>query len=370
LSEERLAAGRLVVGLEGPEPTAAEERLYRALAPLGFILFRRNLVSARQAAGLVERLRGFSDPAPLLFVDQEGGTVDRLGPLLGINFPSPRVLAENGADAVHEGAFLMGRAARLLGFDVDFAPALDLGPPGAGADVLAGRTFGFHSEEIVVAGMVFLHGLARAGIGSCLKHFPGLGRAVVDSHLSLPVVEAHDVDLMVTDVAPFSKLARGADGVMVSHAAYPGFTGDGDRTPASQSPVIHRILRGPCGFDGVVYSDDLNMGALDGTVPERGVRAAAAGCDVLVVSVPGESFEETVRGVARTPGDAAGAARRIAELRRREKSWPRTAFTDEGWSALEAEARDFVRATDERAAKIVRETGPCHGGPSFPCGDD
>ncbi len=363
------AAGRFVVGLEGPDLAPAEERLYRELPPLGFVLFRRNLETPRQVVRLVERLRALADPAPLLFVDQEGGTVDRIGPLLGVRLPSPRALADNGSDAVHDGAFLMGRAARLLGFDVDFAPVLDLGPPGAGAEVLAGRTFGFHSEDIVVAGMVFLHGLARAGLGSCLKHFPGLGRAVVDSHVSLPVVDAHDVDLMVTDVAPFSRLARDADGVMVGHAAYPGFTGDGDRRPASLSPGINGIMRGPCGFGGVVYSDDLNIGALEWTVPERSARAAAAGCDVLVVSVPGDSHLEAARAVAGTPGDAAGADRRIAELRRREKGWPRPAFTDAAWTALEAEARAFVKATDDRAAKAIREPDP-PSAPAFPHGDD
>jgi beta-N-acetylhexosaminidase len=241
---------------------------------------------------------------------------------------------------VHENAYLMGRAARLLGFDVDFAPCLDLAQPGTGAVVLEGRCFGFHAEDVVIGGMVFLHGLARAGLATCVKHFPGLGRGGVDSHAKLPVVDAHDVDLMVTDVAPFTKLARGADGVMVGHAAYPGFEG-GAIVPASLSPRLHGILRGPVRFDGVVYSDDLEMGALEGTLPERAERAAAAGCDVVILSKTFEAYEEAVARVDALGEDAARAAR-LAALRRRVAGAPRPRFTGEAWAKLAEEAQAFA----------------------------
>ncbi len=240
---------------------------------------------------------------------------------------------------MHENAYLMGRAARLLGFDVDFAPCLDLGQPGAGAVVLEGRCFGFHAEDVVIGGMVFLHGLARAGLATCLKHFPGLGRGAVDSHAKLPVVDAHDVDLMVTDVAPFARLARGADGVLVGHAAYPGFE-DGAILPASLSPRIHGILRGPVRFDGVVYSDDLEMDALEGPLPDRAERAAAAGCDVVILSKTFEAYEEAVARVAAL-GEDRERAGRIASLRRRVAGAPRPRFTEDAWQRLAEEAQAF-----------------------------
>ena len=335
-------AARLVVGVAGTALTAEERAFLAVRRPFGVILFPENLASAEQAAALVAEIRAACDPAPLLFVDQEGGPVDRLGPLLGVSLPSPAALAEKGVDRVHECAYLMGRAARLLGFDVDLAPILDLSQPGTGAVVLAGRSFGFHAEDVVLAGMVFLHGLARAGVASCLKHFPGLGRGPVDSHSALPVVDAHDVDLMVTDVAPFAKLARTADGVLVGHAAYPGFTGD--ETPASLSPRIHAILRERLGFDGVVYSDDLGMGAL-GAIPvgDRAERAARAGCDALVVAQGlGQAVEAAERlealGLAEEPAPLA----RIAELRRRCDANPRTRFGPEAWDALRAEVESWL----------------------------
>ena len=170
----------------------------------------------------------------------------------------------------------MGRAARLLGFDVDFAPCLDLATARSGR----GRPRGPLLRLPRRGRRPRRDGLpARPrprGPRSCVKHFPGLGRGAVDSHAALPVVDAHDVDLMVTDVAPFTKLARGADGVMVGHAAYPGFDGRRDRAGVPARRGSTRSCREPDRFDGVVYSDDLEMGALGGDAARaRAGRAAA-----------------------------------------------------------------------------------------------
>ncbi len=365
-------AGRFILGLEGPSISEGERALFRAAPPFGVILFARNLESAPQAAALIEELRSFPG-RPLLFVDQEGGPVDRIGPLLGARFPSARRTADKGTDFVHENAYLMGRAARLLGFDVDFAPCLDLGPPskepgapdlspaaghthghshGPSAHApavvmtenhpLEGRTFGFHFEDVIMGGMMFLNGLARAGVASCLKHFPGLGRGIVDSHHALPVIEAHDVDLMVTDVAPFTKLASATDGVMIGHAAYPGFTGEGDETPASQSARILSILRGPVGFSGLTYSDDLTMNALGGTLVTRSVACARAGLDVLCLSRGFDAFEEAIAKVGEISVPDAAREARLSDLRRRANDAPRPAYSESVWQALAAEQAQFL----------------------------
>ncbi|MGE5345789.1 MAG: glycoside hydrolase family 3 N-terminal domain-containing protein [Acidithiobacillales bacterium] len=343
------ASQRFVFGLEGPELLQEECSFFRANPPLGFLLFRRNLLSAPQAAALIAELRGLSSPPPLLFVDQEGGAVDRLGPLLGLSFPSATAAAAAGTDRVHEGAFLMGRAARLLGFDVDFAPVLDLAQPGTGAVVLEGRCFGFHPEDVTLSGTVFLHGLARAGVATCLKHFPGLGRGAVDSHLSLPVVEAHDVDLMVTDVHPFSRLSRNSDGVMVGHAAYPGLTRS--RDPASLSPFVYDLLRKRLGFTGVVYTDDLTMGALGGSLAERSSRAARAGADVLVVAKGIDEYEECVARLGEAGGPNEAVTGRLDVLRTRCRYAPRPPLTSAAWARLADEAKAFLELLEEPREK-------------------
>ena len=352
---------RFVLGIQGTALTAAERHFVSRKTPFGFVLFSRNLESAPQAVELISDLRSLGSPPPLLFVDQEGGTVDRIGPLLGPRFPPASLCAEKGADRVHECAYLMGRAARLLGFDVDFAPVLDLAQPGAGAVVLAGRAFGFHSEDVVVSGMVFLHGLARAGIASCVKHFPGLGRGAVDPHRALPVVDAHDVDLMVTDVAPFAKLAPSADGVMVGHAAYPGLTGD--LTPASLSPRIHELLRGSLGFGGVVYTDDLEMGALGGPIPDRAERAALSGCDVLMLSKTFEAYEEAMARVA-AAGDDPSRERRLEILRRKCQDSPRPAFDEGIWQVLADDVERFLELLEKPREKREERQGRDRENPS------
>jgi len=351
--EPRAAAGRFVYGLEGPELTVRERELFAAWPPLGFILFRRNLSSATQAAALIDALRHLSSPTPLLFVDQEGGTVDRIGPLLGLRFPSAALLATKGTDRVHEGAFLMGRAARLLGFDVDFAPVVDLAQPGTGAVVLEGRCFGFHAEDVTLSGTVFLHGLARAGVATCLKHFPGLGRGPVDSHVSLPVVDAHAVDLMVTDVHPFTKLVRSTDGVMVGHAAYPGFTGEA--TPASLTPFFYTLLRERLAFRGAAYTDDLTMGALGGTLPDRCAKAAAAGADVLVVAKGIDEYEECVARVSEASGAPAVVLARLDALRERCASAPRPMFMPAVWTSLADDVKAFLDLLEKPREKRDEE---------------
>jgi beta-N-acetylhexosaminidase len=151
-------------------------------------------------------------------------------------------------------------------------------------------------------------------------------------------VDAHDVDLMVTDVAPFAKLARGADGVVVGHAAYPGFTGDD--TPASFSPKLLGVLRGSARFEGVAFADDLVKGALDGTLPERAERAARAGCDALIVSTPSDAWEECVARVALL-GDDPSRGARFAALYRRVADSPRPRFDEGAWKKLAEEAAAF-----------------------------
>ncbi len=297
------------VGIAGPRLTDAERAILKTHPPYGVILFRRNLVGLAESQALIRELKGLG--SPFLFVDQEGGPVDRLAGLLA---PTPSFQAAARGGAARRLGDLAGAALALLGFDVDLAPVVDRASEGAGALVLGERSASADPHEVLLAGGEFLAGLHERGIGGCLKHFPGLGRARLDTHKALPVLEP-DPHQEALDLAPFDGLMGTARAVMISHLGGP------DGLPASLSPErATGLLRDRLGFDGAAFSDDLEMGALDafGDLPERCARAAAAGCDLLFVCRQIERYPECVAkveaSVSRERRDE--AARRLEDYAR------------------------------------------------------
>jgi beta-N-acetylhexosaminidase len=277
------------VGLSGGCLTARERTILDLHAPRGVILFRRNIESAGQTAALVAELRG---RGLLVFLDQEGGSVDRLRELLGSSI-SFQEAAERGV--ARQAGELAGEACARLGFSVDLAPVVDRRVAGASAEVLRDRCASEDPAAIARAALEFLAGLHSRGVGGCVKHFPGLGRASLDTHRSLPSIPA-DRKERERDLAPFRKTHRRARAVMVSHAAGP------DGLPASLSrAVAHGLLRRGLSFGGAAFSDDLEMGALSafGDLPRRCVLACRAGCDLLFVCSRIEDYPECVEAVAR-----------------------------------------------------------------------
>lgn len=281
------AGGLLVVGFAGPRLEAAERRQLARLRPGGVILFARNLRDLGQLARLVSAIREAA-PEALLCLDAEGGRVDRLARIAA---PAPaaadlaRLPARWSARAGRAGGGLL----RACGFDLDFAPVVDL-DRGRRGNALDGRCFGRNSRAVSARGRAFLEGLAASGIAGCLKHFPGLGGAAADTHregapIGLPRRQ------LVRDLLPFRALAPAAPAVMAGHAAYPAWDPSG--RPATLSRTIATgLLRRDVGFRGLLFSDDLEMGALaaHGDLAERAEEALAAGCDgLLVCSELGES---------------------------------------------------------------------------------
>jgi beta-N-acetylhexosaminidase len=262
------------VGLEGPDLAPAERDTLRRLPPRGVILFRRNLASLAGLERLVSELRDLG--VPRLYVDQEGGPVDRLRELVA---PSPSLARAAQTGTARRAGEAAGAMLTALGFDVDLAPVVDRSLPGAGALVLGGRSASADPGAIVRAAGDFLDGLHSRGVGGCLKHFPGLGRARVDTHRALPALD-DDPGEEALDLEPFRRLMERARAVMVSHAS------GADGLPASLSPgVATGLMRERLHFTGAAFSDDLEMGALEefGDLPERCRRAAMAGCDLLLV---------------------------------------------------------------------------------------
>ncbi|MGE5277041.1 MAG: glycoside hydrolase family 3 N-terminal domain-containing protein [Acidobacteriota bacterium] len=296
------------VGIAGPALTPAERAILDRFPPFGVILFRRNIQSAPQTAALTAEIRS---RGALAFVDQEGGPVDRFRDLLGPSI-SLREAAERGV--ARRAGELAGEACSRLGFSVDLAPVVDRGIADAAARVLGDRCASADPTRIGRAAGEFLSGLHSRGIGGCVKHFPGLGRATRDTHRELPRIPADRAQARL-DLDPFRATMPRARAVMVSHAAGP------DGVPASLSPAAtRRMLRGRLGFDGAAFSDDLEMGALSsfGDLPRRCVLASRAGCDLLFVCSRIEEYPDCAVAVERKV-----PARRRAEAASRLEAYAR-----------------------------------------------
>jgi len=262
--------------------TPDEAVLFRAFPPIGVILFARNIGEPCQLARLMIQLRRVLPPGALLMVDQEGGRVARLRPphwrghkpaaALGALFDTSPAAALRAAWLT--GA-LIGLDCAAAGFDTAAAPVLDLSIPGA-HDVIGDRALAAEPAIIGRLGRALAAGLMAAGVQPVGKHAPGHGRARVDSHLSLPAVDANDLD---RDLLPFA-LNADMPWMMTAHIVYAAFD---PICPATLSPtVIHEIIRGRIGFEGVLVTDDLAMKALSGAPAELAARALAAGCDVAL----------------------------------------------------------------------------------------
>jgi beta-N-acetylhexosaminidase len=274
-----------IYGLEGTEPTPDERAFFRDADPAGFILFKRNCEDREQLKRLTAALRAISGrPEVPILIDQEGGRVARMKPPEWPSFPSGEAfdrlyqLAPSSAiEAARSNARALGLMLSEVGVNVDCLPMLDVRQPGA-TDIVGDRALGSEPMQVAALGRAILDGLHSAGVLGVIKHIPGHGRALVDSHKELPVVPAGE-DGLAIDLEPFERL-RGAAMGMTAHVVYTAW--DPDR-PGSQSPiVIHGIIRERIGFDGFLMSDDIGMEALSGDHGERAAACVAAGCDVAL----------------------------------------------------------------------------------------
>ena len=274
-----------IFGFEGPALTGDERRFFRDVEPAGFILFRRNVENPEQLLRLTDSLRELTgrDDVPIL-IDQEGGRVARMRPPEWPAFPAAEKFADlyraapsSAIEALRANARALGLMLRAVGINVDALPLLDVRQEGA-SDIIGDRALGSDPMQVAALGRAVLDGLASAGVVGIVKHMPGHGRAMVDSHHELPIVTACAEDLEA-DLEPFERLASAPMGMM-AHVVYTAW--DPDR-PASQSPtVIEDIIRQRIGFDGFLMSDDSNMNALSGSQADRAAKCVAAGCDVAL----------------------------------------------------------------------------------------
>jgi beta-N-acetylhexosaminidase len=274
-----------IYGLEGTELTSGERDFFREADAAGFILFRRNCETQDQLLRLTDSLRHLTGRADLpILIDQEGGRVARMKPPEWPAFPAAerfarlyRAAPSSAMAAVRANARAIGLLLRSVGVNVNALPLLDVRQEGA-TDIIGDRALGSEPMQVAALGRAVLDGMASAGVVGIIKHIPGHGRALVDSHKELPVVSASAEELEI-DLEPFERLSSAPMG-MTAHVVYTAW--DADR-PASMSPVvIGEIIRGRIGFDGWLMSDDLGMEALRGDFGSRAAGVVAAGCDVAL----------------------------------------------------------------------------------------
>jgi beta-N-acetylhexosaminidase len=274
-----------IYGLSGPVLTEDERSFFRDADPAAYILFRRNCVDEPQLEALTESLRDLSGRADLpILIDQEGGRVARMQPPHWPAFPCGWDFARlyekapsSAIEAARANARALAMVLRPAGINVDCLPLLDVRQPEAD-DIIGDRALGSDPMQVAALGRAILDGLHSGGVVGVIKHIPGHGRAMCDSHKALPVVDADEEEL-ATDLEPFKTLHWAPMGMM-AHVVYTAW--DADR-PASQSPVvIGETVRGRLGFDGWLMSDDIGMEALKGGFGERAAGVIAAGCDAAL----------------------------------------------------------------------------------------
>ncbi|MDU8912671.1 glycoside hydrolase family 3 N-terminal domain-containing protein [Aestuariicoccus sp. MJ-SS9] len=273
--------GAAILGCAGPRLTSAERAFFAACQPFGFILFARNVEDADQLCALTSDLRDAVGWHAPIFIDQEGGRVQRLRPPLAREWPPPLDHAAALGEKAARGFYLRYRilATELMryGIDGNCAPMLDIARPDT-HPFLRNRCYGETLDQVVALGRATAQAHLDAGVLPVVKHMPGHGLGTLDSHLELPhIAEPRDA-LEALDFAafkPFADLPLG----MTAHLVFDRI--DPDR-PATVSPVMMRLIREDIGFGGLIMTDDISMEALSGTVPERGAAALAAGCDAVL----------------------------------------------------------------------------------------
>ncbi|MDF1791637.1 MAG: beta-N-acetylhexosaminidase [Thalassobaculaceae bacterium] len=308
----------IVFGCAGPVLNDEERAFFRETDPYGFILFARNIESREQVRSLVDDLRGcVSHPFAPVLIDQEGGRVRRMRPPQWRDYLAPGVFTdayaarpEMALEAFALSAELMAADLFEIGIDVDCVPMLDVRQSDSDTQVIGDRALGDDSQTVIRLGEAMVEGIERAGVVGVIKHLPGHGRSVVDSHADLPRIEASAQDLSAVDYVPFKHFAGRVPYGMTGHLLYTSI--DAGR-PSTLSPkVVGDVIRGEIGFDGLLFTDDISMGALaetrGGPLGERSRRSIEAGCDI-VLHCNGDMDE--MRAVAEAVGEmTVDAARR------------------------------------------------------------
>ncbi|MDQ7264149.1 beta-N-acetylhexosaminidase [Paracoccus sp. PS-1] len=306
-----MTGATILGGIAGPDLSRAERDFFRAADPWGFILFARNVDTPDRLRRLTDALREtVGRDAPVL-IDQEGGRVQRMRAPHWTDWPAPLDQAGRGERAIWLHHHLLAQELRAVGIDADCAPVLDIARDDT-HPFLRNRCLGPDADTVIRLGRAAAQAMLAAGVLPVVKHMPGHGRARVDSHKDLPVVEAGLDELRATDFAPFRALAD-LPMAMTAHIRFTAI----DDAPATASAAVIDLIRREIGFDGLLMSDDIGMQALSGSPAERAAATIAAGCDlVLSCNETPAQMEEIVAAAGSMSPRAALRAEAALALRR------------------------------------------------------
>jgi beta-N-acetylhexosaminidase len=292
----------LMLGIAGPEITPEEAALFRKLQPAGYVLFTRNIVTPQQTRQLTDDLRSLNYDTPIIAIDQEGGRVTRTKDIAPAAPSAPALAAANHPLKIAEAGAFTGDLLRLLGFNLNFAPVLDLDHFPGTENALRGRCWGRDPQRVIDHAGQWNRWLRKRSVASCAKHFPACGRAQSDPHHDLPSSPATLEELLREDVIPYTALMPELDSIMLAHVDFPNIDPD---FPASLSPrIIRRFLRDQLGFEKhLVLTDDLDMGAITRRYGrgQDAKLAIEAGNDLALICHHTASAEAAATAIAELP---------------------------------------------------------------------
>jgi beta-N-acetylhexosaminidase len=352
--------GQLILtGVPGPRLDADTEELFRRIQPGGFILFGRNIESAQQLRKLIDDLRGLSDIEPIITIDQEGGRVSRLR-LIGNEPPNAQQLRDNGDfNLIRRHGDITGRLLRLFGFNLDLCPVLDISFDDDADNSLRGRCYGKTVEQVVRNAGAFNDAMREQGIASCGKHFPGYSAATIDAHHELPKINRTLEELDREELAVFRQFVGKIDSMMTCHGWYPCF--ESKKMPATLSHrIVTELLREEMRFDGLIMTDDLDMGAIlnEYGLDETIRLAIAAGNDLCMICHRVPEIENVHRILGTLQRDQ--ITRALDSVSRfKKKLAPPDEFSEDAFHKVDNEVWDLRVAVlgEERAAMRSAEDG-------------
>lgn len=350
----------LLLGIHGPELTAAEAALFRKLQPAGYILFTRNIVSPTQTRRLTDELRSLHHDDPILAIDQEGGRVTRTKEIAPAAPSAPALAARGDMVKIAEAGAFTADLLRLLGLNMNFAPVLDLDHFPGQQNALRGRCWGRDPQRVIDYAGEWNRWLRKRSVASCAKHLPACGRAMSDPHHDLPSSPATIEDLLREDIIPYTALMPELDAVMLAHVEFPNIDPD---LPASLSPrMIRRFLRDQLGFDRhLVLTDDLDMGAIANRYGrgEDVKLAITAGNDLAMICHQTETAEMAARALDELPSWMIDEALERSHRFRRTKLRGPLLWSDAAWdkttSDLASLAVEFIETSDTTAQSPVAD---------------